>query len=75
MLGAADLFGIMKPILVAEDYEPDAVLLKRSLKMAGVINPILWVPDGKDAIAYLNGDGHFSDRAKFPLPGVLMLDL
>ena len=26
-------------------------------------------------IAYLNGAGPFSDRDKFPLPGVLLLDL
>ncbi len=65
----------MQLILIAEDYESDAKLIERALKRAGVLNPILVVTDGDEAIAYLKGDGAYSDRTKFPLPGVLLLDL
>jgi hypothetical protein len=34
-----------------------------------------FVPNGADAIAWLAGDEPFSDRGRFPLPNVLMLDL
>ncbi len=64
-----------RPILLAEDYEPDAIAIQHLLKKAEVVNPIIVVPDGAEAIAYLNRDGPFRDRQKFPLPGVLLLDL
>ena len=34
-----------------------------------------YVEDGQEAIHYLAGDRQFSDRAKFPLPTLLLLDL
>lgn len=64
-----------RPILLAEDYEADADAVLHLLRKAGVINPIIVVPDGGEAIAYMNNDGLFRDRQKFPLPGVLLLDL
>src|SRR5580698_8628051 len=68
-------FEMIRPILLAEDFEADALIVQRLLKKAGVANPILVVPDGGEAIAYLNNDGPFRDRQKFPLPAVLLLDL
>ena len=68
-------FEMNRPILLAEDFEADALIVQRLLKKAGVANPILVVPDGGEAIAYLNNDGPFRDRQKFPLPAVLLLDL
>ena len=60
---------------MAEDYEPHAALIQLILKKAGVANPVIVVQDGDEAIAYLSGDGKYGDRQKFPLPGVLLLDL
>jgi CheY-like chemotaxis protein len=65
----------VKPILLAEDIEDDAGLLQTVLKQAGVMNPVFVVPDGQEAIAYLSGEGVYADRAKFPIPVVLLLDL
>jgi CheY-like chemotaxis protein len=65
----------LSPILLVEDHEDDVELLQCVLKSAGVLNPIVVVTDGEEAIAYLQGAGDFADRAQFPLPGVLMLDL
>src|SRR5438128_2710095 len=64
-----------KAILLAEDLEDDAAFLRRVLEKAGVANPIVIVRDGVEAIAYLKGEGEFSDRQKFPIPGILFLDL
>ena len=33
------------------------------------------VRDGAEAIAYLQGDGRFANRARFPLPDLLLLDI
>ena len=65
----------VKPILIAEDYQPDAEIIAETLKRAGVRNPLMFVTDGVEAIAYLMGDGQYADRDMFPLPGVLLLDL
>lgn len=65
----------VKPILIGEDYEDDAVFLQRSLKKAGVMNPAFHVRDGTSVIAWLKGEGIYSDRAKHPIPCVLFLDL
>ena len=68
-------FETAPPILLAEDFEADAVAVHRLLTKAGVANPVIVVPDGGEAIAYMNNDGPFRDRQKFPLPCVLLLDL
>ena len=67
----------MKPdlILIAEDNDDHAFLLRRALKKGAVINPVFVVRDGEEAIAYLNGEGKFADRYEYPLPGLLLLDL
>ena len=64
-----------KTILIAEDFADDAALLQQMLKSVGVHNPVMTVGDGEQAIAYLKGEGQFSDRLAFPLPAVLLLDL
>lgn len=64
-----------EPILLVED-EPDAVtLLQHAFAKAGVANPLFPVLDGDQAIAYLNGDGRYADRAAHPLPQLVLLDL
>jgi len=64
-----------KTILLAEDYENDVLLTKKELTKAGIINPVVVVEDGAQVVAYIQGEGEFSDREKFPLPSVLLLDL
>jgi CheY-like chemotaxis protein len=62
-------------ILVAEDEESDALLLGMALKKAGIPNPITVVRDGQEAVAYLKGDAPYNNRTKYPLPGLLLVDL
>ena len=62
-------------ILVVEDAENDALLIRRTLSKAGVPNRRYFVQSGEDAISFLLGAGPYSDRKKFPLPGLLLLDL
>jgi CheY-like chemotaxis protein len=64
-----------KPILLADDSEDDEVLFRRVLRLSGLVNPVVLVRDGEEAIAYLAGEGRYGDREKHPMPKVLMLDL
>ena len=59
-------------ILLAEDREEDADLLKLAFRQAGISNPIVVVRDGDEAISYLEGIGPYKDS---PLPILLLLDL
>jgi CheY-like chemotaxis protein len=63
------------PILIAEDEDDEAFLLQRALKKAAITNPIFRVKDGEQAIEYLAGTGAFTDRAKYPPPILVLLDL
>jgi CheY-like chemotaxis protein len=62
-------------ILVAEDDDNDALLLRLAFSEAEVTDPIHFVRDGKGAIDYLSGLPPFDDRAGYPLPSLLLLDL
>ena len=67
----------MKPdlILIADDNEDHALLLRRALKKGAVVNPVFVVRDGEETILYLAGQGKYADRYEYPLPGLLLLDL
>jgi two-component system response regulator len=65
----------MRPILLAEDNENDAVLFKHQLTSAKILNPLHVLTDGEEVIAYLDGQGNYADRSLYPLPVILFLDL
>src|ERR1051325_2627348 len=60
---------------MAENCEEDELLFMDVLKRSGLTNPIIVVPDGADAIAYLKGELRYADRDRFPLPTIVLLDL
>lgn len=62
-------------ILVAEDSRDDALTVRRALVRAKVLNPIYFVEDGLEVLAYLKGEGKFAVRSEYPLPELLLLDL
>ena len=62
-------------ILLAEDDENDILLVRRAFDRAKIPNPLFIVHSGQETIDYLSGKGNFADRARFPLPGVMLLDL
>jgi CheY-like chemotaxis protein len=62
-------------ILVAEDNANDVFLLKHALKKAQLENPVRFVADGEEVLAYLQGEGRYSDRAQHPFPDLLLMDI
>ena len=63
------------PILLAEDDKNDIFLMRRAFDNAGFLNPLFVVHNGQQAIHYLEGTGDYAQRDKYPLPGLLLLDL
>ena len=62
-------------ILLVDDSDDDLVLMRDAFKQAQCSHPIQEVHNGEEAIAYLNGEGMYNDRSRFPLPIVMLLDL
>ena len=64
-----------KTILYAEDDPNDLMIFQMRFNRATLPHSLNVVEDGQAAIDWLSGKGKFSDREKFPLPNLLILDL
>jgi CheY-like chemotaxis protein len=62
-------------ILVVDDSENDAQLMRIVFERAGFTQPLRFAVDGNDALAYLQGAGRYRDRTLFPWPTMMLLDL
>ena len=62
-------------ILLAEDEEDYVLLIQRAFAQAKIPNPMHVVWNGQEAIAYLKGEGKYSNREEYPLPDLFLLDL
>ena len=62
-------------VLLVEDRPDDVLLVKRSFERARIRSSFFVLGNGDEAIAYLNGEGKFSQRSEFPLPDLMLLDL
>ncbi|MEG4092989.1 response regulator [Microcoleus sp. Pol12B4] len=66
----------MQTILLVEDNPVDILLMQRAFRNDTFANTSLQiVRDGDAAVFYLNGDGEYSDRDRYPLPRIILLDL
>jgi len=62
-------------VLIAEDSEADIFFLLRAFASSKVKNPVHVVRTGSEAIQYLSGQGKYSARTRYPIPGIVLLDL
>src|SRR5437660_6777577 len=62
-------------IVYVEDDENDVMLLRHALRKAGIEAPIRHLCDGEAALQYLGGQGKYRDRARYPLPNLMLLDI
>jgi two-component system response regulator len=62
-------------ILLVEDNPTDAELTMRALKRKNLINKLVWVKDGAEALDFIFAKGVFSDRNPDDLPKLILLDL
>lgn len=63
------------PVLMVEDDESHALLVKRVFERAGLANPVRVIRNGDDAVSYLSGEGDYADREANPVPALLLLDV
>lgn len=64
-----------RAILLVEDNKDDVFLMQRALQSARIVNPLIVVETGQEAMDYLSGAGKFADRDSYPMPAVVFLDL
>ncbi len=62
-------------ILLVEDNRMDVELTLDAFREARLLNAIHVAPNGQDALDYLFGEGKYTDRTRFPLPSLVLLDL
>jgi two-component system response regulator len=62
-------------ILHVEDNNEDSLVLAQTCRAVDLPVDLHEVSDGAEAVAYLNGDGAFADRGRYPQPDVIVLDL
>ncbi|HVV70721.1 MAG TPA: response regulator [Verrucomicrobiae bacterium] len=62
-------------ILLAEDDPNDVLLIQRAFQKAGLQTLLKVVRDGEQTIDYLSGRGEYANRARYPSPFLLLLDL
>ena len=62
-------------LLLVEDEENDVLFMQMALERAGISRGLHVAEDGQEAIDYLSGQGAFKDRARYPQPALVFLDL
>jgi CheY-like chemotaxis protein len=62
-------------VLLVEDNEDDVFLMQRLFKKEAIPLNLQVVTNGREAVQYLSGEDKFSDRATFPVPWLVFLDL
>jgi len=62
-------------VLLVEDNPDHAELTLKALKDGNLLNEIVWVKDGEEALDFLYHRGRYTDATKAPRPGLILLDL
>ena len=64
-----------KIILLVEDNQDDQVLTMRALKKSNIVNELVVLNDGVEALDYLLGTGMYAGRDISIMPQLILLDL
>ncbi len=79
MTKKADAQGVVGPalplVLRIDDNPDDLLLFQLAWEKSRAPNPIYCTATRKEAVDYLEGRGKFADRNRFPLPGVIVIDM
>jgi CheY-like chemotaxis protein len=62
-------------ILLVDDSENDTDLLRAAFTKAAFHPVLREIRNGREAIAYLQGDAPYANRNEFPLPTLMLVDL
>jgi CheY-like chemotaxis protein len=62
-------------ILMVEDQDTDAYLVRWAFKKAGLAHRFIHLLDGQQAVEFFGRQAPYTDRAQFPWPDLVLLDL
>jgi len=62
-------------VLLVEDTEEHAILIRRALEGGNLRLRLFWVTDGKSALDFLYHEGNYADSVASPRPDIILLDL
>ncbi len=62
-------------LLLVEDNDAHAEMVKRSFEQHEIANVVHHVDDGQKALDYIFREGEYSDQKKYPSPHCVLLDL
>jgi CheY-like chemotaxis protein len=62
-------------VLLVEDNPSDAELTIKALRKNKIINALLHLQDGEDALDYIFATGKYADRNMDDIPKIILLDL
>ncbi len=62
-------------IMLVDDDDGHRLLIRENLRSGGIVNEILEMRDGQEAVDYLTRRGGYQDPAKSPRPGLVLLDI
>ncbi len=65
-----------KPLLLlVEDNPVDRLLIQRAIEGAGLAVCVKLATNGQEAIEYLEGNGNYTNRERYPLPTLIVTDI
>ena len=62
-------------ILLIEDNPNEAEFTMRALKQYNLVNKLVWVKDGEEALDFIFAQGQYSGRSIEDVPKVILLDM
>ncbi len=62
-------------IMIVDDDPNDRFLIERAFRKIGVMDPIQTLNGGREAIAYMMGEGKYADRSVYVYPTFISTDL
>ena len=62
-------------IMLVEDDDGHRLLIRENLRAGVVVNELIEMRDGQQALDYLTRRGQYQDKAKSPRPGLILLDI
>lgn len=65
----------LSPILLVEDNASDIDLTKRAFVKANILNPLIVLENGEEALDYIFCKGQFAGRDASEKPALILLDL
>jgi CheY-like chemotaxis protein len=62
-------------IMIVDDDPNDLLLIEKAFRDIGVTDPIYTIQGGREAIAYMMGEGKYADRSVYTYPTFITTDL